>query len=653
MQALVSSTASLRLASLTFWHACLKLCRFFTVLMLLAFSGVPGVAQATGSQSSLAVSSADVKPAYLLDPSGQLALDAVKSSVFEPFGGKASFGYTVVTLWLKLRIDPARLTAGESARLNEKQLVLRLTNPLLDDVRLYDPLINDNLPVISGDQHASSPIELGLSSLTFLLPVGDEPRDVYISVRTSSSMVFTMVLGSVEQALRSNRIYDLFSGIYLGLLVVFLVLAIALGIGRDDLVSRLFILQQVLAIAWSVSLMGYTRQYIGPLLGLASVDFLVNLVIVSYTFAVCQFVMVFLRQFHLRRLAQHLVYLPIVIFVPLLLAVVFGYPRLALGLNALAVIALSILFMLMAVFAIDWKASKESALPRWLVTTFFVTVGFASPLATSVTLRVEPMFQNAFVGFFFTTALAGLLMSTLLLARARNMTRVAIASALALDLQQQRNQEQARFLGMLAHEFKTPLSIIKMVVGSGQLDTRSSGYSEDAIRNIDALLDKCLQAETLLDAPHITESITLDVDVLIREVVQSSSKPNAITVRASGRALVRSDPTLVRIILANLVDNAHKYSQPDSTVEVLISGAADERLTVRVTNTIGTSGGPEAARVFEKYYRTAGAMSQSGSGLGLYLSRHIARLLGGDLRYLSEGRLIHFDLVLLREINDP
>jgi len=114
--------------------------------MLLAFSGVPGVAQATGSQSSLAVSSADVKPAYLLDPSGQLALDAVKSSVFEPFGGKASFGYTVVTLWLKLRIDPARLTAGESARLNEKQLVLRLTNPLLDDVRLYDPLINDNLP---------------------------------------------------------------------------------------------------------------------------------------------------------------------------------------------------------------------------------------------------------------------------------------------------------------------------------------------------------------------------------------------------------------------------------------------------------------------------------------------------------------------------
>jgi signal transduction histidine kinase len=68
----------------------------------------------------------------------------------------------------------------------------------------------------------------------------------------------------------------------------------------------------------------------------------------------------------------------------------------------------------------------------------------------------------------------------------------------ALSLQQQRSQEQAKFLGMLAHEFKTPLFIIKRVVRSVQLDLQSSNHSEQAICNIDTLIDRCIEAESLI-----------------------------------------------------------------------------------------------------------------------------------------------------------
>lgn len=596
---------------------------------------------------------------YLIDPTGQMTIDEVRAKpadAFIPFGRALSLGYTADTVWLRLWVDP-NLGIGEASLdrgLDRNRLVLRLTNPLLNDVRLYDPLQNSGQPIITGDAHPNTQTELDLSSLTFLLPRGDvvskAPREVYVSVQTTSSMVFSVVLEPIEAALKNNRKYDLFGGVYLGILVVFLVLAIALRVGRADQVSNMFILQQALAIVWSLTLMGYTRQYLEPWFGLSSVDGIANVIVLVYTFSVSLYGMIFLNQFKLRRWAKALVYSPVWVFTPLLIASVFGFDRLALSLNALAIIGFSVLGLIIVLFAIDWKADSARVLPRWLVTFFFVLFGFATPLATSVTLRVEPVFQNAFVGFFFTTVASGVLMSSLLLYRARVQARDAMTTTIALRLQQQRSQEQAKFLGMIAHEFKTPLSIIKMVVGSGQLDKRSSSYSDDAIRNIDALLEKCLQTEALMDTEKVSQPVALNVEELTCDVVANSNRPGDIEIHSSGHTEINSDPTLVRIVLANLVDNALKYGNNSETVKVHLREDGGETLSVRVTNAVGRAGVPEPALVFDKYYRASGALSQSGSGLGLYLSKHIAKLLGGDLLFQPGKDELWFEVRLPRQM---
>nr|WP_256462158.1 7TM-DISM domain-containing protein [Orrella daihaiensis] len=588
---------------------------------------------------------------YFIDPTSQLSIAEVRAKPdadFEPFERALSLGYTDATVWLRLRIDP---TAGrDQATIDSNQLVLRLTNPLLNEVRLYDPLQNNGQPIVTGDAHPNTLTELDLSSLTFLLPRGDTLRDVYVAVSTTSSMVFSVVLEPVKAALKHNRTYDLFGGGYLGLLVVFFVLAIALRVGQPDRVMNMFIVQQGLAIIWSLTLMGYTRQYLGPLLGLDSVDGLTNFVVVLYSWSIFQFGMIFLGQFPVKSWVKPLVYSPLLVFTPLLLAVLFGFDRLALSINALMVIAYSILGLVIVLFAIDWSADHTSQLPRWLVVFFFVLFGFATPLATSVTLRVEPVFQNAFVGFFFTTATAGILMSTLLLYRARAQSRQAAASAMALKLQQQRSQEQAMFLGMLAHEFKTPLSIIKMVLGSAALDHRASNYSNDAIRNIDALLEKCIQAEALLDTTTISEPVALNLDDLVRDVARNSNQPDAIVILGDTDLSIWSDPTLVRVIVANLVDNAMKYRKSNTTVQVSIGLSADNSVVMRFTNSVGRSGVPDPEHVFDKYYRASGALSQSGSGLGLYLSKNIAQLLGGDLVFEPGKEELSFEVRLPKQI---
>lgn len=582
---------------------------------------------------------------FFVDRTGQMAYGEVKDKIFKPFGRSLSLGYTADVVWLRLRVDPELGRSNESS-LDGTRLVLRLTNPLLNEVRLYDPLQNDGQPIVTGDAHPNTEAELDLSSLTFLLPRGDDPREIYLSVQSTSSLVFSVVLEPVNDAIKHNRTYDLFAGLYLGLMVVFFVLAIALRYERADRITNLFLVQQFLAILWSLSLMGYTRQYIGPWLGLSSVDGLVNTLIVLYTFSVFQFGLVFLSQFKLRSFVRRLIYTPVWVFTPLVLAALVGYDRLALSINALAVIGFSVLGMLIVLFAVDWKSDATRVLPRWLVTFFFVLFGFATPLATSVTLRVEPLFQNAFVGFFFTTAAAGVLMSTLLLYRSRAMARQAVADAMALSLQRQRSQEQAKFLGMLAHEFKTPLSIIKMVNGSGQLDQKSAGYAEEAIRNIDALLQKCLQAEALIDAPTSTASVELSLDELVRDVVANSPGALGLDIGIESPTQVRSDPALVRIVLANMIDNALKYGEPGKPVALRLYSPREGFVAVRVANFVGKSGAPDPEHVFDKYYRSPGALSQSGSGLGLYLAKHIAKLLGGDLFYQPENRQVSFEFEL-------
>jgi signal transduction histidine kinase len=69
-------------------------------------------------------------------------------------------------------------------------------------------------------------------------------------------------------------------------------------------------------------------------------------------------------------------------------------------------------------------------------------------------------------------------------------------------------------------------------------------------------------------------------------------------------------------------------------------------LTLEITNQVGPAGWPEADRVFEKYYRSPHARRQTGSGLGLYLVRHLTQAIGGQIAYKPSTSQIRFVLNL-------
>ena len=88
-------------------------------------------------------------------------------------------------------------------------------------------------------------------------------------------------------------------------------------------------------------------------------------------------------------------------------------------------------------------------------------------------------------------------------------------------------------------------------------------------------------------------------------------------------------------MVANLLDNAIKYTPLGGTVGVSVSGKDGETVVISVKDTgIGISS-EDLPRIFERFYRCDQSRSEAGTGLGLSLARAIAKAHGGDIAVAS------------------
>ena len=212
-----------------------------------------------------------------------------------------------------------------------------------------------------------------------------------------------------------------------------------------------------------------------------------------------------------------------------------------------------------------------------------------------------------------------------------------------------RSKEQ--LIASISHEMRTPLTA---VVGFAQLLQRSdSGLSVDEraelIRSIaDEGLDLTNIVEDLLTAAKAEAGTLTVVEVPVdlranaAQVLETLSRYQPIeltgsTVRVSG------DPARVRQILRNLISNALRYG--GDQVRVVVIDDPTPRVQVR-DNGRGIALG-ERDRIFDAYERAHDTPGLTASmGLGLTISRSLARLMGGDLTYqYDEGESI-FELCL-------
>ncbi len=215
--------------------------------------------------------------------------------------------------------------------------------------------------------------------------------------------------------------------------------------------------------------------------------------------------------------------------------------------------------------------------------------------------------------------------------------------------------DRERLLADVSHELRSPIARMKVA-----LEFVPEGDKRDALdrdlREMEKLIAVLLEREELRSRSGRLEGEQVDLDALTGEVVAAFADRGPGVEFVSGGALtIHADPALMKLLIQNLLDNAVKFSRPDSRPVVAKLETATDQVILRVADDgIGIPTGSEE-KIFEPFVKLNQARGHGvGYGIGLNLCQRIVQLHGGTIRLLPrEPRGTEAVVTLRRGLNDP
>lgn len=588
--------------------------------------------------------------AWMEDVSGQMTLPEVQQhpQTFTPYQGVLTKGFSASTFWIRLHIDST----------SEEKLILRIRPIYLDHIELFDPLDHSakNLTDrFSGDHHPKQGNAYKSLNHGFVIQGSPEARDIYLRLQSTSTLLAHVEVMSIEQAMSADRWQELLYPLYLGLLVAFLFWAFLQWLSRRDLLIAVFIIKQFFVLAHALVHQGYLSLLFSEQLSGATLSNITALFVIAYVFSGTAFVLMFLHECKPVSWLWRLFTSIQAIYLPTLVLYFQGDPRLAMQI-IIALAALSAFgFVLIAISTLvrqSKTAPNQPLLPSSILIGFTVAQLLVTLLATLPLLNMHATAEWALNAAILPGFVNSLIMTVMLILRARNLEKQHQHLLLEANLLEQKvhseraqREEQTQFLHMLTHELKTPLTVIRISLDESPVVNLQRQRIDRALANINGIIDRCTFNQRIEHHELRPELHPCKLQDVIDECVQGCSDQSRVKVSERNEAVLDTDSELLAICLANLIDNALKYSYPASLIDVnLLSTPTGQAITVR--NVIGQAGTPNPQRLYTKYYRSPGALSKSGSGLGLYLTNNLAKLIGAQVSHRVDGEHVEFRLWL-------
>jgi signal transduction histidine kinase len=228
------------------------------------------------------------------------------------------------------------------------------------------------------------------------------------------------------------------------------------------------------------------------------------------------------------------------------------------------------------------------------------------------------------------------------------------AASLEAEIAERKRVEQAlrdavrvrdEFLSIASHELRTPLTTVRALAQlmlrrlekAGALDPATSARSFQQISDQAGKLTRLV--EQLLDVARLEAGkITVSAEPTnLRELVERVAGEAAlrteqlIVLDAPEAVVANVDGLRLDQMLTNLLENAIKYGADDQPIDVALSRCPDGQIELSVRDR--GPGIPEAARagIFDRFFQGHTEGRQSGIGLGLYITRQIVELHGGEI----------------------
>ena len=235
------------------------------------------------------------------------------------------------------------------------------------------------------------------------------------------------------------------------------------------------------------------------------------------------------------------------------------------------------------------------------------------------------------------------------------------AEAQRIRLQMETEQLRSSLLSAVSHDLRTPLSVITgaastLLDGAAEVDHQTRrellasivAESETLNRLVANLLDMTRLEAGALEVHKEWQSLEEIVGAALGRLSRQLVGHKVETELPADLPLVPMDGLLVQQVLINLIENATKYSPPESPID-LRAAVVGKWVQVEV-NDYGPGLPPgDLVRVFEKFYRVVDPQRRPGAGLGLAIAKGIVELHGGTIEAANRpggGATLRFTLPL-------
>lgn len=555
--------------------------------------------------------------------------------------GALSKGYTRSTYWLRFELPATAFAAGERW--------MQVRPNFLDDVRIfYRPLADGGIwqERRAGDTQSGTIGDVDDRFALFVMPTSETGYEVLLRVVSSSAMMlqleFWVPTEFTQQAMRATGLWSA----YFGLAALSSLMALALAI-----VLKKRLLWSVTAMSTAYGLVACIQGYVAwmvPGVGRLLQHYLTgSLTLLSYAAVLWMAV----EALGLRKRLPWM-YRLVLGSSGLIVLLLWSIP---LGLYGEAFRVLALLYLPAGFLCIGiglylWMRDRPPLA--------IVLLGAGPLFCIAVSLfglfsvfGWVPFREGIYVVWQVALVVNMLLVTSIAVFQVRDRRLQEVEKThLARELRVEREARfhQRQFMGMIAHEFRTPLAVISASLENLRL---LPAAHEQALRynrigraseRLVQLTDNCL-ADSRLDAGElfIARRSTCLVELLASaaSLVQLSDHHcwklmmdgEDISDVPAIKAVANVDPALMRIALSNVIDNAVKYSSGGT---ILIELARDGKgWSIAITDSGEGIDESQMGIIFERY-RQANDVDQSvqGVGLGLYVSRQILRAHSGDLR---------------------
>jgi two-component system sensor histidine kinase SenX3 len=236
----------------------------------------------------------------------------------------------------------------------------------------------------------------------------------------------------------------------------------------------------------------------------------------------------------------------------------------------------------------------------------------------------------------FSLIIAGLIVYTVFLVREMGIT-----------------EQQDSFLNSVTHELKTPIASIRLYLETLQSrevgDAQRKEFYRNMLQDADRLqhtVEQVLRAGVARQKRRMEHRAPVDLGWLVQECVDTARTRHHLADGAiaivgndlQAPLVVSGDVEDLRTAIANLLDNAVKYSEGPPQIAVQIAGATPDTAWVRVKDQGVGIPKAQLGRIFNRFYRIQPLGSKvKGTGLGLYIVRSIAKRHGGRVFAESSG----------------